>query len=51
MVELTTLIVRYAEHLIENREEKITMTSFAEYVIANTNASALKQFAEKSKGN
>lgn len=51
MVELTTLIVRYAEHLIENRDDKITMASFAEYVIANTNSSALKQFAEKSKGN
>lgn len=51
MVELTTLIVKYAEHLIENRDDKITMTSFAEYVIANTNSSALKQFAEKSKGN
>lgn len=51
MVELATLIVKYAEHLIENRDDKITMTSFAEYVIANTNSSALKQFAEKSKGN
>ena len=51
MVELTALIVKYAEHLIENRDDKITMTSFAEYVIANTNSSALKQFAEKSKGN
>ena len=51
MVELTTLIVKYAEHLIENRDDKVTMTSFAEYVIANTNSSALKQFAEKSKGN
>lgn len=51
MVELTTLIVKYAEHLIENRDDKITMTSFAEYVIANTNSSAIKQFAEKSKGN
>ena len=51
MVELTTLIVKYAEHLIENRDDKVTLTSFAEYVIANTNSSALKQFAEKSKGN
>ena len=51
MVELTTMIVKYAEHLIENRDDKVTMTSFAEYVIANTNSSALKQFAEKSKGN
>lgn len=51
MVELATLIVRYAEHLIGNRDEKVTGTSFAEYVIANTNSSALKQFAEKSKGN
>lgn len=51
MVELATLIVRYAEHLIGNRGDKVTGTSFAEYVIANTNSSALKQFAEKSKGN
>lgn len=51
MVELSALIVRYAEHLIGNRDDRVTGTSFAEYVIANTNSSALKQFAEKSKGN
>ena len=47
MIEFTTLIVKYAEHIMRNPTEHVSQQAFTDYLIENTNSAALKYFAEK----